>query len=113
MGFSRQEYWSGVPLPSPKHSVAHRKSYFFSHLNSAASAGREWEWRARPPPPCHSPPRFLPSPLPPLLPLSLLALPGSGRALAGLRIAHSGGAAVFVGWGSGLPLAAGIRVQPG
>ncbi|XDA72682.1 hypothetical protein R6Z07F_002964 [Ovis aries] len=80
---------------------------------AAASAGREWEWRARPPPPCHSPPRFLPSPLPPSLPRSLLALPGSGRALAGLRIAHSGGAAVFVGWGSGLPLAAGIRVQPG
>ena len=22
MGFSRQEYWSGVPLPSPKHSTA-------------------------------------------------------------------------------------------
>ena len=21
MGFSRQEYWSGVPLPSPKNSV--------------------------------------------------------------------------------------------
>ena len=21
MGFSRQEYWSGVPLPSPKHVV--------------------------------------------------------------------------------------------
>lgn len=47
------------------------------------------------------------------LPGSLPALPGSGRALAGLRIAHSGGAAVFVGWGSGLPLAAGIRTQPG
>ena len=50
---------------------------------------------------------------PPSLPRSLPALPGSGRALAGLRIAHSGGAAVFVGWGSGLPLAAGIRAQPG
>jgi len=21
MGFSRQEYWSGVPLPSPKNSI--------------------------------------------------------------------------------------------
>ena len=25
MGFSRQEYWSGVPLPSPKSSHTHRK----------------------------------------------------------------------------------------
>lgn len=31
------------------------------------------------------------------------------RAQAALRIAHAGGAAVFVGWGSGLPLAAGTR----
>ena len=23
MGFSRQEYWSGVPLPSPKSSLEH------------------------------------------------------------------------------------------
>lgn len=53
--------------------------------------------------------------LPPFssLPGSRPALSGSGRALAGLCIAHSGGAAVFVGWGSGLPLAAGIRTQPG
>ena len=26
MGFSRQEYWSGVPLPSPKHSIGGLKS---------------------------------------------------------------------------------------
>ncbi|XP_039711174.1 ly6/PLAUR domain-containing protein 6 isoform X2 [Pteropus medius] len=79
---------------------------------AAASARREWEWRGRPPPPppfsaafslsLFPPPSFAPS-----------RIPGSGRALAGLRIAHSGGAAVFVGWGSGLPLAAGIREQPG
>lgn len=54
-------------------------------------------------------------PLAPSRPASLWlssCAPGSGRALAGLRIAHSGGAAVFVGWGSGLPLVAGIRAQP-
>ena len=25
MGFSRQEYWSGVPLPSPTHVIENRK----------------------------------------------------------------------------------------
>ena len=28
MGFSRQEYWSGVPLPSPNYSVVHLKLTF-------------------------------------------------------------------------------------
>jgi len=28
MGFSRQEYWSGVPLPSPKHSLAMANSFY-------------------------------------------------------------------------------------
>lgn len=67
--------------------------------------------RAPPAAPRPSPlrsPSLLP---PPSLPPS--RTPGSGRALAGLRIAHSVGAAVIVGWGSGLPLAAGIRTQPG
>ena len=26
MGFSRQEDWSGVPLPSPQHTLDHRKN---------------------------------------------------------------------------------------
>ena len=29
MGFSRQEYWSGVPLPSPPHTIPFSKSYLF------------------------------------------------------------------------------------
>ena len=28
MGFSRQEYWSGVPLPSPKWDLIKLKSFF-------------------------------------------------------------------------------------
>ena len=28
MGFSRQEYWSGVPLPSPGHKSTHRLTSF-------------------------------------------------------------------------------------
>ena len=34
MGFSRQEYWSGVPLSSPSIGIAHRNSgqFFFSFL---------------------------------------------------------------------------------
>ena len=35
MGFSRQEYWSGVPLPSPKLSLVHMKEQ-----NSAKEAAR-------------------------------------------------------------------------
>ena len=31
MGFSRQEYWSGVPLPSPHISLHHR--YYYLHVN--------------------------------------------------------------------------------
>ena len=30
MGFSRQEYWSGVPLPSPKITVAGMKLKMFA-----------------------------------------------------------------------------------
>ena len=33
MGFSRQEYWSGVPLPSPPKYL--RKSLKLKHLNLA------------------------------------------------------------------------------
>ena len=28
MGFSRQEYWSGVPLPSPKVCYIHARKYY-------------------------------------------------------------------------------------
>ena len=30
MGFSRQEYWSGVPLPSPQHSTGQLRILEFS-----------------------------------------------------------------------------------
>ena len=30
-GFSRQEYWSGVPLPSPFECILHYK-YYFHHV---------------------------------------------------------------------------------
>ena len=30
MGFSRQEYWSGLPLPSPLHHLAYGKLLFYS-----------------------------------------------------------------------------------
>lgn len=66
-------------------------------------AGREWEWRAPPTAPRVPPAALAPS-------FSCCA-PGTGRAQAALRIAHAGGAAVFVGWGSGLPLAAGTRTS--
>ena len=33
MGFSRQEYWSGVPLPSPNHFATHLK--LAQHCKSA------------------------------------------------------------------------------
>lgn len=62
-------------------------------------AGREWEWRAPPAAARRVPPAALAP--------SFSCAPGSGRARAALRIAHAGGAAVFVGWGSGLPLTAG------
>lgn len=64
-------------------------------------AGREWEWRAPPTAPRVPPAALAPS-------FSCCA-PGTGGAQAALRIAHAGGAAVFVGWGSGLPLVAGTR----
>lgn len=64
-------------------------------------AGREWAWRAPPTAPRVPPAALAPS-------FSSCA-PGTGRAQAALRIAHAGGAAVFVGWGSGLPLVAGTR----
>ena len=36
MGFSRQEYWSGVPLPSPQdHLVCLKKPCFLTHSISA------------------------------------------------------------------------------
>ena len=39
MGFSRQEDWSGVPLPSPEPQLSGTKSCFFVHL-------REWQMAA-------------------------------------------------------------------
>ena len=39
MGFSRQEYWSGVPLPSPSHSLVQGKNLVES--TSGGSDGKE------------------------------------------------------------------------
>ena len=39
MGFSRQEYWRGVPLPSPKHCIAH--SYIKTMLRVLAFTSLE------------------------------------------------------------------------
>ena len=39
MGFSRQEYWSGVPLPSPKFSVKHAGEKAMNRVNGAKSCG--------------------------------------------------------------------------
>ena len=33
MGFSRQEYWSGVPLPSPIHTYTHPKHLYIWHTH--------------------------------------------------------------------------------
>ena len=33
MGFSRQEYWSGVPLPSPLYSTGNYKEYLVTNYN--------------------------------------------------------------------------------
>ena len=33
IGFSRQEYWSGVPLPSPSHDTSFSKSYSVGTLH--------------------------------------------------------------------------------
>ena len=38
MGFSRQEYWSGVPLPSPIHSSIHRQLDCFHSLATVNNA---------------------------------------------------------------------------
>ena len=35
MGFSRQEYWSGVPLPSPPISCIYRQNYIKCSRKSA------------------------------------------------------------------------------
>ena len=33
MGFSRQEYWSGVPLPPPSEPIVYDKYYYYpSHV---------------------------------------------------------------------------------
>ena len=46
MGFSRQEYWSGVPLPSPTHTVhrhkncTHRPSHHTFHITPRHSPHR-------------------------------------------------------------------------
>ena len=34
IGFSRQEYWSGVPLPSPKDHGARYYSKYFKYINT-------------------------------------------------------------------------------
>jgi len=33
MGFSRQEYWSGVPLPSPIIDVSHTQIYMIERAD--------------------------------------------------------------------------------
>ena len=38
MGFSRQEYWSGVSLPSPKREAGHIKLYLHSYYNHETPA---------------------------------------------------------------------------
>ena len=38
MGFSRQEYWSGVPLPSPRSNLRHHKLYFMYHWNQCCTS---------------------------------------------------------------------------
>ena len=50
MGFSRQEYWSGVPLPSPP-ALAGR-FFITSHLGSPYCASSQWQED------CHHIPRF-------------------------------------------------------
>ena len=45
MGFSRQEYWSGVPLPSPAHSQKHRGHSIYPHSawESRRGTGNSWQ----------------------------------------------------------------------
>ena len=40
MGFSRQEYWSGVPLPSPIHTLLYVNSKFKQYAVAAAAAAK-------------------------------------------------------------------------
>ena len=46
MGFSRQEYWSGVPLPSPKLRINDKKS-FYKQLNYPFSLTFEGKYLCR------------------------------------------------------------------
>jgi len=39
MGFSRQEYWSGVPLPSPKVALEQPKKKVFLRYPEASGNG--------------------------------------------------------------------------
>ena len=45
MGFSRQEYWSGVPLPSPLEKARHGKSLQYFCLENPMDRGA-WPWQA-------------------------------------------------------------------
>ena len=45
MGFSRQEYWSGVPLPSPAISL---KGILFLILTNTGCRGRYYHWLWQP-----------------------------------------------------------------
>ena len=50
MGFSRQEYWSGVPLPSPERLSRAFKAFFFFNTRDSNQVkyqvGSGWVWRA-------------------------------------------------------------------
>ena len=53
MGFSRQQYWSGVPLPSPKFIVRHIYLVSFlwpdpRGLQDFSSLTRDWTWALAP-----------------------------------------------------------------
>ena len=45
MGFSRQEYWSGVPLPSPKDKV--RISIFSTSISHCIRGSSQWSKRRK------------------------------------------------------------------
>ena len=42
MGFSRQEYWSGVPLPSPESWFSLAQLQFYQLDSTCASLGLKW-----------------------------------------------------------------------
>ena len=48
MGFSRQEYWSGVPLPSPRHWEYEANNIFrvivLTNLNNGPIAQKIWNF---------------------------------------------------------------------